>query len=655
MSERSERHDPPAGPMDPSAALHEAAQEVAVATGSTLSAVLNGIIAKLVGWPFTVTSGFIGDGETRTEGFACVVHTTPAVHEGLDASGLPADGVAAVIDASDYLDLEHLRAAYARISQAKRLKRRPAPALKGTPTTTVILGIILARKSDLPLETLGQELDRLNAETPGRQRPDMLVVAGTGVVNYAVQFPGEGVTGDFLPPGEGALDAYTPPIYVVMVMCPSADRSLNKMMAFLCAHLEIFSPGANVPKRIDLLKGVTQNVVTLMGYQYNLAGELVPVPREFYNDRYMAPLPVLIEDGKGKVLSTLRFLPWQDGAAILLKGKLPLEGLLVFLGKDALKRSGVIRLKESQISYVLPITGAGFKRMLQRLQQQSNMIVRPVEPTWTVQKFADEGSSSPFLARLMIGLLSLRDQVFPDSAARNAFDQPYDFVLKSLFSARDAMRELTLRWNEHRGKVESGQVARLQGRSIHVDEDVSKELSQKADAFLNASTRALKKGMQDVANVVGVSLGFFFQKQAGFEAGLAALSSSDPTLAAYLRHARTWSERLINARNAVEHDGWTLPRVTYTQAGDKVIATEPTIMGQPATEFTAFVFDRAACFVEEVTAHCLRLRLPPLLALAEVPHAERPDEKPERFRLTLAIGGTRPWALVYHVSSFDET
>ena len=62
------------------------------------------------------------------------------------------------------------------------------------------------------------------------------------------------------------------------------------------------------------------------------------------------------------------------------------------------------------------------------------------------------------------------------AAARDAFDKAYDFVLKSLFSARDAMRELTRLWNEHRGKVESGEVARVQGRSIHVDEDISKGL-----------------------------------------------------------------------------------------------------------------------------------------------------------------------------------
>ena len=65
----------------------------------------------------------------------------------------------------------------------------------------------------------------------------------------------------------------------------------------------------------------------------------------------------------------------------------------------------------------------------------------------------------------------------------------------------------------------------------------------------------------------GVNLGFLFQKQAHFEAGLVTLETIDPRLAAYLRQARTWSERLLAARNAEEHEGWTLPQVTYSAGG----------------------------------------------------------------------------------------
>ncbi len=643
--------------MDVSGEVHHSAKVVVAEPAASFADALNTFIAKFVGWPFTTAQGFVVDEDgNRTDSFACVVHTTATRKDGQSASGFPADSVAAVVDAIENLDLESLRCAFARIAQAKRLKKKPAPRMAGAaPTTTVTLGIVLAQRSDLPLETLGEELDRLNASAPGRERLDMLVVASTGVINYGVQFPGESVIGDFLPPGEGALEAYTPPMYIIMVMRPSGDFSLNKMMSFLIAHLQIFSPGAKVPPWIDVLKGVPANVVTLWGYQYNLGGELVRVPREFYNDRYIAPLPVRVEDRHGNLLGMLRFLPWQDGAAILFEEpKLPLDPLLVFLGPAALKRAGIIKRQNSLISYVLPITADDFKRMLTRIQKQSNMVVRPVQPSWTVQKVADEGSSSPLMARLMIGMLRLRDTVF-DSAERDSFDTPYDFALKSLFSARDAMHQLTKVWREHERRVEAGEVARVHGNALHVDESVDRELGQEADAFLNAASRAIKKGMQDVTAVLGVNIGFVFQKQAAFDAGVAALEASDPALADYFRQTRAWSESLQSARNAVEHEGWTLPPVRYVRVRDKIKATEPQIAGKPVTEFAALVFDRLACFAEDVTAHLLKRKLPAFTTLSEIPRAERPADVPERFRLTLAQGGTPPWVISFHVSSFDDT
>jgi hypothetical protein len=57
----------------------------------------------------------------------------------------------------------------------------------------------------------------------------MIVVVSTGVVNSAVQFPGQ-LSGDFLPLAEGALASYTPPIYVIVVMKPTGRYTFNKML-----------------------------------------------------------------------------------------------------------------------------------------------------------------------------------------------------------------------------------------------------------------------------------------------------------------------------------------------------------------------------------------------------------------------------------------
>jgi hypothetical protein len=59
------------------------------------------------------------------------------------------------------------------------------------------------------------------------------------------------------------------------------------------------------------------------------------------------------------------------------------------------------------------------------------------------------------------------------------------------------------------------------------------------------------KGMQDVAAVLGVNIGFLFQKQAAFDAGVATLQASDPALADYLKHARTWSDGVMPNPSAV--------------------------------------------------------------------------------------------------------
>jgi hypothetical protein len=140
-----------------------------------------------------------------------------------------------------------------------------------------------------------------------------------------------------------------------------------------------------------------------------------------------------IESQNGKLLSTIQFLPWQDGGTILLKGKLPLKDLMVFLGKKGRGRGGIIRRpSDLQISYVVPIKQEDFNEMLNQIQRQSNMVVRSGRGNWIVQKFADEGSTSPFVSRLFMGILRLRDVVYFNFAKRHNFDKLYEFVNSSL-------------------------------------------------------------------------------------------------------------------------------------------------------------------------------------------------------------------------------
>jgi hypothetical protein len=101
------------------------------------------------------------------------------------------------------------------------------------------------------------------------------------------------------------------------------------------------------------------------------------------------------------------------------------------------------------------------------------------------------------------------------------------------------------------------------------------------------------------------------------------------------------------------NDNWQLPRVGYAESGTTVSVSEPTIKDQPVTGFVMDMTDRLMCFVEDVTVHCIQLRFPGGVALAEIPLSQRVGELPVRFLPTLAKGGMPLWQIVYHASTFD--
>src|SRR5207249_1350565 len=183
---------------------------------------------------------------------------------------------------------------------------------------------------------------------------------------------------------------------------------------------------------------------------------------------------------------------------------------------------------------------------------------------------------------------------------------------------------------------------------------IDTELKKEVESFLNAAVRALKDGMQVVAKEAQVSIGFLFKKQSAFDTGVAHLKTTDPALAEYLRQTRTWSELLVRSRNAM-HEGWMLSRVAYSHTDGRAIAHEPSIADQRVAEFVKFMLDRLSCFVEEMTAHCLQRLMPAGITIAEIALAQRLAEAPERFRVTLAMGGLPAWQIVFHDSSFEET
>jgi len=162
--------------------------------------------------------------------------------------------------------------------------------------------------------------------------------------------------------------------------------------------------------------------------------------------------------------------------------------------------------------------------------------------------------------------------------------------------------------------------------------------------------------MQEVLRCLDVEIGFLFKQQDTFAKEISKLKHNSPGLADYLEQTRSkWLERLVLQRNAIEHQGWALPRVEYKLVLGKVVAIEPLIDRQPITEFIAYIVDRTCCFVEELCAFALQAKMRNGLSITEIPLGDRKPEIKERFQLALIGGGMPIWAISYHGSKFEDT
>ena len=165
-------------------------------SSESLATMIPEVLNSYLGTDFAVHAGCIaGASGSNALNFHVIVHTS-----GSSPPAFQPEEVACVIEVVETLDLTSLATAYGTISAAKALPKPPLPKSGRVVRTDRTLGIILARSATVAMDVLAEELDRLNQQTPSSNWTDMVAALGVGTLNYAVQFPGEGVLGDHVPP-----------------------------------------------------------------------------------------------------------------------------------------------------------------------------------------------------------------------------------------------------------------------------------------------------------------------------------------------------------------------------------------------------------------------------------------------------------------------
>ncbi|MBU3936739.1 MAG: hypothetical protein KKD53_04335, partial [Proteobacteria bacterium] len=565
---------------------------------------------------------------------------------------------AAIIDCYEVLTIEALEAAYQRIKTVKSLRK--TDRLKASEgETQMTTGIIVARSSDLTLEQISAEMGRMNSLVPSHYWPDAVAVLSAGIVNYSAHMPGSEQSGDFFLPAEATVKSSPVPSgWIQKVIRPVGEITFNKVASLIIARVAIFQPGVQVPDYNQLIKDMPSHGAVTQTYQFNLANTLVEMTMEQIIAERLPPDTFNIVSGKEK-LGSIQYQSWQDGGVFIVRGKFPIDPFFIFLNSVipglSAKDLQYFRGPGVQISYVLPVNQRQFLQTLSLFERRSsNISIQRETAKVLMQKIGDEGASSPFVARLMLGVMQIRDAVYDDKT-RLYFDKLYGPVLSGLQNARETGQDIAKEWEQHRAKVESGAIVRASGRMVHVSESIDRSQKRDLESFLSTAVRTIKNSLQILASELGVNISFLFQRESTFQTGITTTRAFDPILADYLLATRQWSEPLVFMRNELEHGTIPVPKVSYMLDSSPVRADEPRFNGRPITEFTNEVLDRICCFVEDITVYCLRKKLPRGFEVTELPLADRDLRAPERFHITVTPGGRQAWVLSAHTRSFTET
>jgi hypothetical protein len=283
-------------------------------------------------------------------------------------------------------------------------------------------------------------------------------------------------------------------------------------------------------------------------------------------------------------------------------------------------------------------------------------------------KIRDEGSSSPFYARIFMGIPQLRSQLFlfgvgnsNHERAQSIFDSKFKPLLDSTEAVRDASLEIISLTKTHNDEITSGKCVEFRKNYYSILKSIDSELSQAVDKVLDQGVIATKTALQSILKYpLDLDIGFFFQQDSKFNLGLSNLESSgELRLTSYLEDVRTiWHSDLQKLRSKHEHHGWSLNNVKYELvAPSKIKPIFPYVLGSPVDDFVRQTANRILAFVENIMVYAMQRyavqRNSPVFVV-EIPSKERDPQNPLRFRVALnRFDKSTPWQPIYsEVSDF---
>lgn len=278
-----------------------------------------------------------------------------------------------------------------------------------------------------------------------------------------------------------------------------------------------------------------------------------------------------------------------------------------------------------------------------------------------VKKLFDEGTSSPYMARLYSNLFKLRDYALQHKFRNNdielermKFDKQFKPILDAMDVCRESTKRINVLWNDHATKVENGQIIRKDHNSLHILESIDMPLKENFNQVLVNGVIALK-GIQNITKDFNVEIGFLYMKDEKFKEGIKNLETiGEDDLATFLiEMRRNCSEDIINLRNSIEHEGWIMPEVALNLMNPKSISViEPKVKGIPVTTYCRTITNKIISSIENIMVYCFQKNMSEIFVIYEIPLESRRKDLAYRFEVTINQPGIVPWTINYSESDF---
>jgi len=208
----------------------------------------------------------------------------------------------------------------------------------------------------------------------------------------------------------------------------------------------------------------------------------------------------------------------------------------------------------------------------------------------------------------------------------------------------------------HKQDISQGNNVRDHAGLIDVQETIDASVMENVASFITHAVIAVK-GVQDVFGLFGMDIGFLFQKQDQFTAGIDGLYASNRHfLASYLKMVRGfWNEKLFARRNALEHEGWALPDFTYKRmAAGKIQAVEPPVDDLPVSDYLIIMSNRIFSFIENIVVYGIQQKLGSGETIVEIPAGERDPAVVVRFKILPRSEVRMEWDIRYSEDDFCD-